>query len=119
MGSRAPATPRNSRIGHRSSLGGETIPPNTPATALAAPYIAGAAETLSVKLDFFPWGLHAEKHLANINGWLKGRWPELGRPGRQRLNSPAATASPLSDPYTLVHIEPLSAIRAHKGSDPI
>jgi hypothetical protein len=34
-------------------------------------------------------------------------------------NSPAATASPLSDLCTLVRIEPLSAIRAPKGSDPI
>jgi NitT/TauT family transport system substrate-binding protein len=41
------------------------------ATALAAPHIARAADTLSVRLDFFPWGLHAGMHLANANGWFK------------------------------------------------
>jgi NitT/TauT family transport system substrate-binding protein len=41
------------------------------AGALAMPHIARAADTLSVKLDFLPWGLHAGMHLANVNGWFK------------------------------------------------
>jgi NitT/TauT family transport system substrate-binding protein len=39
--------------------------------ALALPHIARAADALSVKLDFFPWGVHAAMHLANVNGWFK------------------------------------------------
>jgi NitT/TauT family transport system substrate-binding protein len=41
------------------------------AGALAVPHIARAADKLSVKLDFLPWGLHAAMHLANVNGWFK------------------------------------------------
>jgi NitT/TauT family transport system substrate-binding protein len=41
------------------------------ATTLALPHVARAADALSVKLDFFPWGLHAGMHLANVNGWFK------------------------------------------------
>jgi NitT/TauT family transport system substrate-binding protein len=41
------------------------------AGALALPHIARAADKLSVKLDFLPWGLHAAMHLANVNGWFK------------------------------------------------
>jgi NitT/TauT family transport system substrate-binding protein len=41
------------------------------AGALALPHIARAADALSVKLDFFPWGVHAAMHLANDNGWFK------------------------------------------------
>jgi NitT/TauT family transport system substrate-binding protein len=41
------------------------------AGALAMPHIALAADTLSIKLDFLPWGLHAGMHLANVNGWFK------------------------------------------------
>jgi NitT/TauT family transport system substrate-binding protein len=39
--------------------------------AVALPHIARAADTLSVKLDFFPWGMHAGIHLAAVNGWFK------------------------------------------------
>ena len=39
--------------------------------ALGMPHVARAADTLSVKLDFLPWGLHAAMHLANVNGWFK------------------------------------------------
>jgi NitT/TauT family transport system substrate-binding protein len=39
--------------------------------ALASPHIARAADKLSVKLDFFPWGLHTAMHLATVNGWFK------------------------------------------------
>jgi NitT/TauT family transport system substrate-binding protein len=41
------------------------------AGALAMPHIARAADAISVKLDFFPWGVHAAMHLANVNGWFK------------------------------------------------
>jgi NitT/TauT family transport system substrate-binding protein len=41
------------------------------AGALALPHIARAADKLSVKLDFLPWGLHAAMHLANANGWFQ------------------------------------------------
>jgi NitT/TauT family transport system substrate-binding protein len=41
------------------------------AAALALPHVARAADSLSVKLDFFPWGVHAAMHLANVNGWFK------------------------------------------------
>jgi NitT/TauT family transport system substrate-binding protein len=39
--------------------------------ALALPHIARAADPLTVKLDFLPWGLHAAMHLCNANGWFK------------------------------------------------
>jgi NitT/TauT family transport system substrate-binding protein len=39
--------------------------------ALALPHIARAADPLSVKLDFLPWGFHAGMHLAIVNGWFK------------------------------------------------
>jgi NitT/TauT family transport system substrate-binding protein len=41
------------------------------AASLALPHIARAADALTVKLDFLPWGLHAAMHLANVNGWFK------------------------------------------------
>lgn len=41
------------------------------AGALALPHVARAADALTVKLDFFPWGVHAAMHLANVNGWFK------------------------------------------------
>jgi NitT/TauT family transport system substrate-binding protein len=41
------------------------------AGTLALPHIGRAADALSVKLDFFPWGVHAAMHLANVNGWFK------------------------------------------------
>ena len=41
------------------------------AGALAMPHIAHAADALSVKLDFLPWGLHAGMHLGNTKGWFK------------------------------------------------
>ena len=41
------------------------------AGSLALPHIARAADTLSVKLDFLPWGLHAGMHLATVNGWFR------------------------------------------------
>lgn len=41
------------------------------AGAFALPHIARAADKLTVKLDFLPWGLHAGMHLANVNGWFK------------------------------------------------
>jgi NitT/TauT family transport system substrate-binding protein len=41
------------------------------AGALALPHIARAADALTVKLDFFPWGVHAAMHLANVKGWFK------------------------------------------------
>jgi NitT/TauT family transport system substrate-binding protein len=39
--------------------------------ALALPHIARAADKLTVKLDFLPWGFHAGMHLANVNGWFR------------------------------------------------
>jgi NitT/TauT family transport system substrate-binding protein len=50
-------------ISRRTALAG--------AATLAMPHIARAADALAVKLDFFPWGLHAGMHLANVNGWFK------------------------------------------------
>src|SRR5258708_6517589 len=32
---------------------------------------AQAAEALSVRVDFAPWGVHAALHLAQAKGWLK------------------------------------------------
>jgi len=43
----------------------------TGAGALALPHIARAADTLSIRFDFFPWGLHAAMHLADVKGWFK------------------------------------------------
>lgn len=39
------------------------------ASALAGP--VAAADKLSVRLDFSPWGLHAAMHLAQQKGWFK------------------------------------------------
>lgn len=39
--------------------------------ALALPAIARADDPLTVKLDFFPWGVHAGMHLATVKGWFK------------------------------------------------
>ncbi len=47
------------------------------AAALASPHIARAADPLSVRLDFFPWGLHAAMHLAVVNGWFKDAGLEI------------------------------------------
>lgn len=38
---------------------------------LAAAHVARAADALSVRTDFFPWGVHAALHLCNVNGWFK------------------------------------------------
>jgi len=41
------------------------------AAALAASFAGSAmAETLTVRLDFSPWGVHAGMHLANEKGWF-------------------------------------------------
>ncbi len=58
------------------------------AGALAVPHIARAADALSVKLDFFPWGLHAAMHLANVNGWFKDSGLDVDvRDGRGSANT--------------------------------
>jgi NitT/TauT family transport system substrate-binding protein len=58
------------------------------AGALALPHIARAADTLSVKLDFLPWGLHAGMHLANVNGWFKDAGLEVDvQDGRGSANT--------------------------------
>jgi len=41
------------------------------AATLALPHVARAADPLSVRTDFFPWGAHAALHLCNVNGWFK------------------------------------------------
>jgi NitT/TauT family transport system substrate-binding protein len=41
------------------------------ATALALPHVARAVDALSVRTDFFPWGMHAALHLCDVNGWFK------------------------------------------------
>ena len=40
-------------------------------TTLALPHVARAADALTVRTDFFPWGVHAALHLCNVNGWFK------------------------------------------------
>jgi NitT/TauT family transport system substrate-binding protein len=60
----------------------------TSAGALALPHIARAADTLSVKFDFLPWGLHAAMHLANVNGWFKEAGLEVdAQDGRGSANT--------------------------------
>lgn len=54
---------RNPKLSRRSVLAATGV--------LALPNIARAADALSVKLDFLPWGFHAGMHLANVNGWFK------------------------------------------------
>ena len=51
------------RLSRRTMVAGAAI--------LAMPHVAGAADALSVRTDFFPWGLHAALHLCNVNGWFK------------------------------------------------
>jgi NitT/TauT family transport system substrate-binding protein len=56
--------------------------------ALASPRIARAADTLSVKLDFFPWGLHAGMHFAAVKGWFKDAGLEVDtQDGRGSANT--------------------------------
>jgi len=58
------------------------------AGALALPHIARAADKLTVKLDFLPWGLHAAMHLANANGWFKDAGLEVvAEDGRGSANT--------------------------------
>ena len=58
------------------------------AGALALPHIARAADKLTVKLDFLPWGLHAGMHLANVNGWFKEAGLEVdAQDGRGSANT--------------------------------
>lgn len=42
-----------------------------PLLARNAPAIAQAADALSVRVDFAPWGVHAALHLAQAKGWFK------------------------------------------------
>lgn len=41
------------------------------AGVLAAPHIARAADALTVRCDFAPWGIQAALHLAQIKGWFR------------------------------------------------
>jgi NitT/TauT family transport system substrate-binding protein len=60
----------------------------TGAASLALPHIARAADALTVKLDFLPWGLHAAMHLANVNGWFKDAGLEVDvQDGRGSANT--------------------------------
>jgi len=38
---------------------------------LVAPRIAQAADALTVRCDFAPWGIQAALHLAEVNGWFR------------------------------------------------
>ena len=68
------------KIARRTILGG--------AGALALPHIARAADRLSVKLDFLPWGFHAGMHLAIFNGWFKDAGLEVdAQDGRGSANT--------------------------------
>lgn len=57
-----------SRFTRRQTLAGIAA-----TTALAAPSIrrARAADPLTVRLDFAPWGIHAAMHLAAAKGWYE------------------------------------------------
>ena len=56
--------------------------------ALAMPHIARAADALTVKLDFFPWGVHAAMHLATVKGWFKEAGLEVdAQDGRGSANA--------------------------------
>jgi NitT/TauT family transport system substrate-binding protein len=58
------------------------------AGALAIPHIARAADKLTVKLDFLPWGLHAAMHLATVNGWFRDAGLEVdAQDGRGSANT--------------------------------
>jgi NitT/TauT family transport system substrate-binding protein len=71
---------RVSPISRRLALAG--------AGALALPHIARAADKLTVKLDFFPWGLHAAMHVANVNGWFRDAGLEVDvQDGRGSANT--------------------------------
>jgi NitT/TauT family transport system substrate-binding protein len=68
------------RISRRAALTGAGV--------LALPHIARAADKLTVKLDFLPWGLHAAMHLANVNGWFKEAGLEVdAQDGRGSANA--------------------------------
>jgi len=38
---------------------------------LAAPHLAQAADALTVRCDFAPWGIQAALHLAEVKGWFR------------------------------------------------
>jgi NitT/TauT family transport system substrate-binding protein len=58
------------------------------AGALALPHIARAADKLTVKLDFLPWGLHAAMHLATVKGWFRDAGLEVdAQDGRGSANT--------------------------------
>jgi NitT/TauT family transport system substrate-binding protein len=58
------------------------------AGALAMPHVARAADALSVRTDFFPWGVHAALHLCNVNGWFKDAGLEVDvQDGRGSANT--------------------------------
>jgi NitT/TauT family transport system substrate-binding protein len=39
--------------------------------SLAAPHIARAADALTVRCDFAPWGIQAAMHVAQVKGWFR------------------------------------------------
>jgi NitT/TauT family transport system substrate-binding protein len=58
------------------------------AGALALPHIARAADKLTVKFDFLPWGLHAAMHLATVKGWFRDAGLEVdAQDGRGSANT--------------------------------
>jgi NitT/TauT family transport system substrate-binding protein len=58
------------------------------AATLAFPHVARAADPLSVRTDFFPWGVHAALHLCNVNGWFKDAGLEVDvQDGRGSANT--------------------------------
>lgn len=58
------------------------------AVSLALPHVARAADALTVRTDFFPWGVHAALHLCSVNGWFKDAGLEVDvQDGRGSANT--------------------------------
>jgi NitT/TauT family transport system substrate-binding protein len=72
------------RLSRRALVAGAA----TVAIPLAMPHVARAADALTMRTDFFPWGLHAALHLCNVNGWFKDAGLEVDvQDGRGSANT--------------------------------
>jgi NitT/TauT family transport system substrate-binding protein len=85
---------------------------------LAAPVVvhggrAFAAEAISVRVDFTPWGVHSALHLSNVKGWFKadGLAVEV-QDGAGTLHTINLVAAGNVD-VGLVQLGPMAIARAH------
>jgi NitT/TauT family transport system substrate-binding protein len=84
---------------------------------LAAPFVlrsrrAFASDTLSVRVDFAPWGVHSALHLSNVKGWFKKDGLDIDlQDGTGTLNTINLVAAGKVD-VGLVQLGPMAIARA-------